>query len=246
MRRQVFFVTGTDTGVGKTTVAAALLRRAALQGHASLGLKPVASGCTLDPQGERISDDAQILMAASSVALDVTQVCPFRLLQPWSAHLAAADEGRSLQAARIVGMLRGSLTAGSHVLIEGAGGWRVPINARETLADVARQLQVPVLLVVGVRLGCLNHALLTAEAIVRDGLTLAGFYAVQLEPQSGLLEAGGFVAQVQSLVERLDAPCLGQLPYVAMNPACAEAGIARARDQAGRVRWPGEPADSSC
>ena len=227
-KRQVYFVTGTDTGVGKTTVCAALLQRASQQGLDSLGLKPVASGCRTDAQGQLVSEDAEQLMAASSVRLDPAQVCPFRLREPWSPHLAAAHEGRRLQVSRIVGLIRGSLQAASRVLIEGAGGWRVPLNDRETLADVARQLQLPVLLVVGIRVGCLNHALLSAEAIRRDGLVLAGFYAVEAE--AGVPQVA---AQVDTLRHMLGAPCLGWLPH---DPA---AGVAQ---RAKQVRWPGEPA----
>ncbi len=234
-QRPRFFLTGTDTDVGKTTVAAALLQRAQEQGHASLGLKPVASGAVRDAGGVLHSSDAQQLMAASSVSLPVEQVCPFLFEAPLSPHLAAALEGRQVQAGRVAGLLRGSLSvAGAHarVLVEGAGGWRVPINDRETLADVARLLQLPVLLVVGLRLGCINHALLTAEAIRRDGLALAGFYVVQREQQ--VLAAP---EQIATLWQLLGAPCLGVLPWLAVPKASAF------KD---RVRWPDEIDPAQC
>ena len=130
-------------------------------------MKPVAAGC--DDAGH--NEDALQLMAAMTEDLDYAQVNPCALSAPIAPHIAAVREGRQLQANRLAGMCRGVMLGGADiVLIEGAGGWRVPLNPRETLADVAIQLQAEVLLVVGMRLGCINHALLTAEAVRRDGL----------------------------------------------------------------------------
>lgn len=225
--RQVYFVSGTDTDVGKTTVSAALLARAAAQGHRCFAIKPVSAGCVADDNQQLISPDAAQLQAQASVALHPDSAAPIRLHAAIAPHLAAQLEGTHLQANRIVGLLRGGLsTPASHVLIEGAGGWRVPLNARETLADVAKALQYPVILVVAIRLGCLNHALLSAEAIIRDGLTLAGWVANCTDPTQLVIEA-----QIDTLKALLPAPCLGVLPY---DPH------ATAAQRAAQVRWPQE------
>jgi len=226
--RQVYVVTGTDTDVGKTQVCAALLARAAEQGYRCFGVKPVTAGCQQQADGTWISSDAEQLAAVSNVALHADLQAPIRLPLPVSPHLAAQAAGVTLNVNRIVGLVRGALsTPASHVLIEGAGGWRVPINDRETLADVARLLGQPVILVVGIRLGCLNHALLTAEAIVRDGLVLAGWVANIVDPDGRLLDA-----QIDTLRRYLSAPCLGVLPYAATADAVARGRL---------LRWPQEP-----
>lgn len=172
-----YFLTGTDTDAGKTWVACALLRQARAAGLSTLGLKPVAAGAE-QVAGEWCNEDAQQLRAASSVQLPYEQVNPILLREPMAPHLAARREQRTLAATRIAGYVRGAMAAKPDLLlVEGAGGWRVPLNDRETMADLAVALQLPVILVVGMRLGCLNHALLTAEAIMRDGLPLAGWVA---------------------------------------------------------------------
>lgn len=230
-RRQIYFVTGTDTDVGKTTVSAALLARAASQGHRCFGLKPVSAGCGVSTDGQRMSPDAEQLCRVASVSLPMELIAPIRLETPASPHLAAALEQRQLSASRITGFVRAGLsTPASHVLIEGAGGWRVPINARETLANVARELNYPVILVVGLRLGCLNHALLTAEAIQRDGLTLAGYVVNHLEPD--LLLAA---EQEATLAHWLRAPCLGSIPFDGQTP--------EPRQLLDCLRWPDELAE---
>lgn len=172
-----YFLTGTDTDAGKTWVACQLLRQACAAGRSSLGLKPVAAGAE-QVAGAWRNDDALALMAASSVQLPYEQVNPVLLREPMAPHLAARHEQRRLSATRIAGYVRGAMSVRPDLLlVEGAGGWRVPINDSETMADLARVLALPVILVVGMRLGCLNHALLTAEAILRDGLPLAGWVA---------------------------------------------------------------------
>lgn len=179
-----FFVTGTDTEVGKTWVSCRLLEQAAAAGLSCYGLKPVAAGCEQTPDGPR-NEDAMQLMAASTEKLAYEQVNPVALGEAIAPHLAARHEGRRLTASGLVGYLRGAmLKRADLVLVEGAGGWRVPLNDRETLADVAGELALPVIMVVAVRLGCINHALLTAEAIRRDGLTLAGWVANVLPGQA--------------------------------------------------------------
>ena len=212
--RQVFFIAGTDTDVGKTVVSCTLLARARLLGLSAFGIKPITAGCHSEMVNGKeilVSDDAARMNAQASVTIDPMLLAPIRLPLPISPHLAAADVGVSLRAERIVGQVRAALsTRADLVIVEGAGGWRVPINARETVADIARLLQKPVILVVRIRLGCLNHALLTAEAIRRDGLTLAGWVATVLDDEQ---TAEMIEVQCRTLVERLNAPCLGVLPY---------------------------------
>lgn len=196
--KDIFFITGTDTGVGKTHVACRLLQQAAHTGRQTLGLKPVAAGA----QHAR-NEDAVLLQQASTVSLPYAQINPHCFDDPIAPHLAAAKHGVVLSASDIAQHVQHVMvsTPADYVLIEGAGGWRVPINNTESLADVARLLNVPVILVVGMKLGCLNHALLTAEAIHVDGLTLAGWVANDLGAPMPWLEAN-----IAALEQRLPAP----------------------------------------
>ena len=199
-----WFVTGTDTEVGKTAVSCALLTAVKQAGLTTAAVKPVAAGC--DENG--CNEDALQLMAAMTETLDYDQVNPLALADAVAPHIAAKREGRRMQASRIAGVCRGvMLTGADFVLIEGAGGWRVPINQRETLADVAVQLQTGVILVVGMRLGCINHALLTAAAIVAAGCTLIGWVANLLPLQSESAQE-----KISALESRISAPLLGVLP----------------------------------
>ncbi len=218
-KRAQFFIAGTDTDVGKTLVSAALLHAAAEQGLATLGLKPVAAGCENSADGLR-NGDALSLIAHSSCQLPYAQVNPVALEAAIAPHIAAEHSGRRLSADRIVGVCRGALmTPHDFCVVEGAGGWRVPLNARESMADVARGLALPVILVVGVRLGCLNHALLTAEAIARDGLPIAGWVANIVDPDTAEQQAN-----VASLQQRFPFPMLGCVPYQkGISPAEASA-----------------------
>ena len=170
IKKKQFFVTGTCTDVGKTFVSVALLHALKEQGYRTLALKPVAAGCQQTPEGLR-NDDALQLQAAMTESLSYEQINPVALERPAAPHIVAAEQGRRITASRLEGICRGALLTKADVaLVEGAGGWRVPLNERETLADLAFALRLPVILVVGVRLGCINHALLTQEAILRDGL----------------------------------------------------------------------------
>lgn len=209
-----YFVAGTDTGVGKTRVAAALLYAARQRGLTTLGLKPVAAGC--EPAGEGPepaalrNDDALRLRQHSTEELTYQQTNPVALAPPIAPHIAAERAGVSLCATQLAAHCRPLLERAAFTLVEGAGGWRVPLNERESLADLPRQLALPVILVVGVRLGCLNHALLTAEAIERDGLKLAGWVASGVDP-----EADCVADNIAALEYRLNAPCLGRIPPLA-------------------------------
>lgn len=204
-----FFITGTDTGVGKTLVAAALLRAAGARGLRTIGIKPVAAGCERR-DGQWVNADALLLQAGATVRLDYAQVNPVALRTAMAPHLAAAQDGVTLGAADLVAHCRELARAGHDLLLaEGAGGWLVPLNERETMADVAAALGWPVILVVGMRLGCLNHALLTAGAIRGAGLPLAAWVANSAGPAMAALDAN-----IATLDERLGAPRLGALPWL--------------------------------
>lgn len=215
--KQSYFVTGTDTDSGKTLVSAALLHRWTAQGLATLGIKPVAAGCErID--GELKNADALALMAEASIELLYAQVNPVALEAAIAPHIAAAQAGVNLNADRLLAYCRGTLMRKyDRALIEGAGGWRVPLNDREALSSLAQGLRFPVILVVGMKLGCINHALLTAEAIRRDGLPIAGWVANRVEP-----EMSEFEANLEWLSKAMGAPLLGVIPHLA-SPSAAVA-----------------------
>lgn len=176
--RGVFFITGTDTEVGKTWVSCRLLERAREAGLSCYGLKPIAAGCEDTADGPR-NEDAVNLMASSSLTLPYELVNPVALKAAIAPHIAARQEGRRISLSQLAGYVRGALS--SHpadlVLVEGAGGWRVPLNDQEMLSALAVELNLPVIQVVGMKLGCISHALLTAEAIQADGLRYTGTVA---------------------------------------------------------------------
>lgn len=204
-----YFVTGTDTEIGKTTIAASLLHAARLRGLSTAAAKPVASGCQRTPHGLR-NDDALALLAQCSLPLRYEEVNPLAFEPAIAPHLAAREVGVELTVASLASPVRAILARNADFsLVEGAGGWRVPLAGRESLSDLAQALAIPLILVVGVRLGCINHAVLTAEAIERDGLKLAGWVANIVDPQTSRLEEN-----LATLGERLPAPCLGRVPYL--------------------------------
>jgi dethiobiotin synthetase len=207
-RGKVFFVTGTDTGVGKSLVSASLLSAAREHGLTTAAVKPVASGCSATPQGLR-NDDALLLQQYCSPALLYEQINPIALEPAIAPHLAAEAAGVRLSAERLAGFCRAvMMQRAALTIIEGAGGWRVPLSSHQTLADVPRLLNIPVLLVVGIRLGCINHALLSAEAIRADGLHLAGWVANELEPDMPAAEEN--VATIAALI---GAPLIGRVRW---------------------------------
>ncbi len=203
-----FFVTGTDTGVGKTLVTVALLRRLREAGVAVAGMKPVAAGSVAGPEGPA-NEDALLLQAESSVRHPYAIVNPYLFEPAIAPHLAAAEAGIFIDTARIVAA-HATLRAGADVVLaEGAGGFLVPLDAGRSFADLPALLGMDVLLVVGLRLGCLNHALLTAEAVARRGLTLAAWIGNAIDP--------GFARRdenIATLAARLPAPCLGIVPWM--------------------------------
>lgn len=215
---KTFFITGTDTDAGKTLVATGLLAAARAQGLSTAAIKPVAAGCEQTPDGLRNSD-ALALWAQCSKKLAYEQVNPIALKAAVAPHIAAGYEQRSLSADRLTGLCRGVLAERADLtLIEGAGGWRVPLNPRQTLADLARELNTPVILVVGLKLGCINHALLTYEAIVRDGLPVAGWVANCVDPAMAVRQEN-----IETLKALLPVPLLGVVPWLENISAAAAA-----------------------
>jgi dethiobiotin synthetase len=203
-----YFVTGTDTGVGKTTISCALLAAAKKVGLSSLALKPIAAGCEQTAEGWR-NDDALALLQAMSLPLSYAEVNPIALPAALSPHLAAQQAERRITIRQLSGFCRGALSRrADFALVEGAGGWRVPINDREMLSALPKELGLPVILVVGLRLGCLNHSVLTAEAILRDGVPLAGWVGNCLDPDMDAL-----AENIATLTALLPAPCLGIVPW---------------------------------
>ncbi|WP_372964332.1 dethiobiotin synthase [Marinobacter sp.] len=210
MAKKTYFVTGTDTGVGKTIATAAILEAARALGKRTLAMKPVASGCDRTRDGLR-NEDALILQAATTENVVYDSINPIALEPAIAPHVAAVQAGKQVTAQRLIGFCRGlQIRPADLMLIEGAGGWRVPLNDRETYAAVPREMGLGVVVVVPLKLGCINHAMLTAEAIRSDGLTVAGWIAnhPEKEPMSCEKETLNY------LVTSMRAPCLGVLPWV--------------------------------
>lgn len=206
---KAYFVTGTDTDAGKTVVTAGLLAAANTRGLTTAAIKPVAAGCEMMPDGLR-NADALLLQRTASIALDYDEVNPVAFEPAIAPHIAAAQAGRRLAINQLTGLCRGVLMHRANLtLLEGAGGWRVPLGSHAFLSELPRELGLPVILVVGMRLGCLNHALLTAEAIARDGLQLAGWVANRVDPAMPCYDEN-----VATLRDLFRAPCLGEVPHL--------------------------------
>ncbi|MDH3980475.1 MAG: dethiobiotin synthase [Gammaproteobacteria bacterium] len=203
-----FFVTGTDTGVGKTAVALGLMHHLQVQGDRVAGMKPVASGCEPAPSGLRNADALQLLRQ-SSVAMEYALINPYAFAPAIAPHIAAQQAGVRIELDTILSAYAQIAGQVDRVVVEGVGGWQVPLNERDTLADLARKLELPVILVVGMRLGCLNHALLSAAAISHAGLQLAGWVANRLPPEPDCVEEN-----INTLESRLSAPLLGIVPVL--------------------------------
>lgn len=209
MATKTFFVTGTDTEVGKTLVSAAILGMARQRGLRCEGIKPVAAGCRWQ-DGRLVNDDALALMSASDTNLDYQSVNPIALEPPIAPHIAAAKVGRTLEVESLAAACREILQGDLDLaVIEGAGGWLVPLNDRDTLADLCAALEATVILVVAMKLGCINHALLTAKAIAELKLEFAGWVGNCVGEEMPCLHEN-----IATLQGGLQAPCLGILPHI--------------------------------
>jgi dethiobiotin synthetase len=202
-----FFVTGTDTEVGKTLVSGALILKLREAGIRAIGFKPVVAGTYVDAGGQRLNEDLETLRIASELISAEHSLCSFVLDEAVAPHLAAQSNGIHLDATIILDQFNAISSEFDSVVVEGAGGFLVPLNEQEDLGDVAQAMDLPVILVVGMRLGCINHALLTCEAIQSRQLTIAGWVANTLSDEMPLLSEN-----IQTLKERIFAPFLGVIP----------------------------------
>ena len=203
MLKGVYFVTGTDTEIGKTYVSCQLLNAAQQAGLSSLGLKPLASGAV-----DGKNQDALLLQQASSIKLAYDKVNPFCFKSAVAPHLAAREETVNLTAKEIVSVVKPLFKVAELTLIEGAGGWLVPLNSRETWLDVVDLLNIPVIIVVGIRLGCINHALLTINAMENSGVLIKGWIANCIEPELPYLSEN-----IKTLEDRIKAPLLTKIKF---------------------------------
>jgi dethiobiotin synthetase len=199
-----YFVTGTDTAVGKTLISCALLHAFAARGLRAVGMKPVAAGCDEDDRNH----DVKQLRAASNVLASYGQINPYSFFHPIAPHIAARNVGVRIDFARILTSFRELSSQADEVIVEGVGGFKVPLNDKQNSAELAQQLQLPVILVVGLRLGCLNHALLTADSLVAHGLRMAGWVANILDADMPAL-----ADNIATLKHSLPAPLLGTVAF---------------------------------
>lgn len=208
---KTWFLTGTDTEVGKTVVSSALLQCATQQGYQTAGYKPVASGSEWLPEGLRNSD-ALTLQQFSSVPLAYQQVNPYCFETPTSPHIVSEETKQPIDFQVMSKGLSYLQQRADWVLVEGAGGWFTPLSANQFFADWVIEEKLPVILTVGIKLGCINHALLTQQAIWQSGLTLAGWVANEVEP------AGQYQQQyLATLMAHIKAPLLGKIPYLTQD-----------------------------
>lgn len=206
LRPHDYFVTGTDTEIGKTLVSSALLEALTQRGLRSLGMKPVAAGAVLQ-EGVWHNEDVDSLVFASGVKAPQHIVCPYLMQTPAAPHIVAQREKISISLPQIVDAYQQAMQLADAVIVEGVGGFCVPLDDRHDTADMAQVLNLPVIMVVGIRLGCINHALLTAQAIVARGLRLAGWVANIVDPQMLYPDEN-----IAALRDRLSAPLLGCIP----------------------------------
>jgi dethiobiotin synthetase len=208
MKAGGFFITGTDTGVGKTWVTVALMQALKNRGLTTLGMKPVASGCRWE-NGVLVNDDALLLQANASFPLPYDAVNPFAFEPAVSPHIAAEQAGIRICLTTLQDRCRALQRRVDCVLVEGIGGWEVPLNREQRVSDLAAVLDLPVIVVVGLRLGCLNHALLTLNALERSGVPCAGWVANQIDPGFACLSEN-----IETLRQVLQPPLLGVVPYM--------------------------------
>lgn len=217
--KKAYFITGTDTGVGKTLVACALLQAFVNQGNNAVGMKPVAAGCVETPAG-LYCEDVENLRAAGNVVASRELVNPYALISPVAPHIAAEQAGVEISLEQIDSSFRHLREMADVTVVEGVGGFVVPLNSRQDTADMAEMLGLSVILVVGMRLGCINHALLTAQAIRHKNLRLAAWVANRIDP-----DMDAFDENLHALETRLSAPLLGIIPYQAEVNLAAASGL---------------------
>mgnify|MGYP000113810708 CR=1 FL=1 len=204
-----YFVSGTDTDCGKTLVTTGLLRLAAQNGLETVGLKPIAAGCEVN-DGVYHNADALMIQQAMTAPLDYQDVNPVALLPPIAPHIAAAEIGMTVTISQLRALLQPGLSYPADlILVEGAGGWLVPLNDSEFLTDLAGVLQMPIILVVGMKLGCLNHALLTQARIEQAGLVVAGWVANQVDPMMSRP-----AENLATLQQHMHGQFLGYIPHL--------------------------------
>ncbi len=202
-----FFITGTDTEVGKTLVSGALLLKLREQGINALGFKPVVAGTYLDVNGITQNEDLETLRIASNLAINTLSLCPYVLDQPAAPHLVAKQQGLQIEMSVLTNALQVIQSKADFVVVEGAGGFLVPLNDNTDLAQFAKAIDLPVILVVGMKLGCINHALLTYEAMQSRNIKIAGWVANSLSVEMPLIHEN-----LQTLQTRISAPFLGLIP----------------------------------
>jgi dethiobiotin synthetase len=205
--KQAIFITGTDTDVGKTYIASALVKHFCEQGLQAVGMKPVAAGSEL-VNGRLLNSDVAELIKAGNVDADIKLINPYVFAPAIAPHIAAEQSGEVISMAKIKQAFDVLQTKADVVVVEGAGGFRVPINRQETMADLAVQLNLPVIMVVGVRLGCINHALMTAGSIRAAGLHLVGWVANRIDPNMPVIEEN-----IATLKAMLKAPFIADVAW---------------------------------
>lgn len=204
-----YFITGTDTGVGKTLIASALLILLKQKDFKTLALKPIATGCLMTPEGLR-NNDTDLLQHYMTEQATYAKINPFAFHEPIAPHIAAKIENQTLSVKAIMDACKNTLkNPADFFVIEGIGGWLVPLNPYETTADLAKALGYPIILVVGMRVGCLNHTLLTIESIQKKSVTLAGWVANSMQPEMPYLPD-----HIEALKQFIPAPLLGVVPYL--------------------------------
>ena len=218
--KHAYFITGTDTEIGKTVVTLGFMQAFSDTGLQVAGMKPVASGSEQTESGLR-NDDALQIQSLCSMALPYETVNPYAFAEPASPHIAAEKAGVAVQLEPLLKAFNNIVATGTEaIIVEGAGGWRVPISKGLQTFNLVRALDLPVILVVGLRLGCINHALLSAEAIQADGIELAGWVANAVQPEYANEEV-----TIGTIKQAIKAPLLGQIPY---RPGIEPATVAQA------------------
>lgn len=216
MHRPAFYVTGTDTGVGKSLASASLLHALRAGGRRAVGMKPLASGCVRSGDGSWHNEDALLLQAASDPRPDYADINPYALPLPLAPELAAPAAGVAIALEPLQAAFARLRAMSDTTVVEGVGGWAAPLSADLDQCDLVRALRLPVVLVVGLRLGCINHARLSARAIAADGCELIGWIASEVDPAMDCIDENFAI-----LRERLPVPCWGRLPHT-QDPVPAE------------------------